>query len=58
MTTPTNAYQDHVAELDAYQPSVTIEAIATVRAIAERMQSPTLALMADTIEARMTETKN
>jgi hypothetical protein len=50
MKSPTTAYQDLVSELDAYEPSVTIEAISTARAIAERLQSPALAVIADATE--------
>jgi len=54
-------YQDLMAEADAYEPSVTAEAIATARRIAEALGgkgAAQLALMADALEARTQETKN
>jgi hypothetical protein len=52
MTTPARTYQDLLAEIEAYEPSVVAEATATARAIAEALGDPTLALMADAVEAR------
>jgi hypothetical protein len=54
-------YQDLMAEADAYEPTVTIEAIATARRIAEALGgkgAASLSIIADALEARMTETKN
>ena len=51
MTTPARTYQDVIAELEAYEPSVMATATATARAIAEALRSPTHALMADSVEA-------
>jgi len=54
MSDTTRTYQDLMAELDAYEPSVTAEAVATGRAIADALKGKgagSLALMADAIEA-------
>ena len=52
MSDTARTYQDLMSELDAYEPSVTAEAITTARAIAERLHHPALAVMADDMEAR------
>ena len=52
MSDTARTYQDLMSELDAYEPSVTAEAIATARAIAERLASPSLAVVTDAMEAR------
>lgn len=54
-------YQDLMAEADAYEPTVTAEAIATARRIAEALGgkgAASLSIIADALEARTTERGN
>jgi len=61
MSDTARIYQDLMAEVDAYEPSVAIEAIATARRIAEALGgkgAASLAIIADALEARLAERDN